>query len=148
MPAPDPRRYRLFVYGTLLPEEADHELLARAEALGPAQTKPIYKLVELGASAGLIEGGDTTVVGELYEVDVTTLAACDVKREHPVLYLRMAVELSDGSVAQSYFLRAEQTRGRRRIRGGDWRQRFAPQRPAGAEAGPFVRWSKSRYSRR
>ncbi len=124
MAATDERRYRLFAYGTLLPGEPDHELLQGAEPLGEARTKPCYQLVEHGPSAGLLEGGTVAVAGELYQLDVKTLAACDIKREHPVLYLRLPVRLADGSEAFAYFLRPEQTRGCRRIRDGDWKSRF------------------------
>ncbi len=148
MDATDERRFRLFVYGTFLPGEPDHRLLDGAELVGPATTQPRYKLVELTGAAGLLDRGDTAVVGEIYELDVKTLAGCDVKREHPVLFQRRGVELSDGSVAHAYFLSHEQSRGRRRVRGGDWRKRFAPSRGDElSEAGPFVGWSRSRCRR-
>ena len=79
---------------------------------------------ELRLGAGLIRGGYKDVIGELYELDAPTLARCDVKREHPVLYRRDEVELSDGSTALAYFLSQDQTRGLRRLRGGDWLRRF------------------------
>lgn len=145
---PNDRRYRLFVYGTFLEGEPDHELLAGAERVGTAATKPIYKLVEAGASAGIIEGGDTAVVGELYELGAPILARCDLKREHPVLYERRPVQLSDDTTALTYFLRPDQVRGCRRVRDGDWRNRFKARRPGEAERSPFVRWARSRYSRR
>ena len=140
----DGRRFRLFVYGTLLPGEADASLLEGATHLGPARTQPKYHLIELGPNAALLEGGLVSVVGELYEVSPQILAACDLKREHPVLYLRKRVELEDGSEAYAYFLRSEQTVGRRRLKGGDWKSRFQGDRP---EAGAFVRWARDRYRR-
>ncbi|MBW2459249.1 MAG: gamma-glutamylcyclotransferase [Deltaproteobacteria bacterium] len=148
MGATEERRFRLFVYGTFLPGEPDHGLLDGAELVGPATTQPKYKLVELTGAAALLDRGDTAIVGELYDLDVKTLAACDVKREHPVLFQRRGVELSDGSVAHAYFLSHEQSRGRRRVRGGDWRKRFAPVRSDElSEAGPFVSWARSRHRR-
>ncbi len=142
------RRFRLFVYGTFLPGEPDHDFLDGAELIGPATTKPQYKLVELTAAAALLDRGDTAVVGEVYDLDVKTLAACDVKREHPVLFQRRAVELSDGTVAHAYFLSHEQSRGRRRVRGGDWLNRFTCKRPGELQgAGPFVSWARSRHRR-
>ena len=142
------RRFRLFDYGTFLPGEPDHGFLEGAELIGPATTKPQYKLVEFTATAGLLDRGDTAVVGEIYELDVKTLAACDVKREHPVLFERRVVELSDGTRAHAYFLRHEQSRGRRRLRGGDWRNRFVSSRPGELHsAGPFVSWARSRHRR-
>lgn len=139
----DARRFRLFVYGTMLSGEPDAPLLEQATLIGPARTAAKYHLVELGPNAGLLEGGLVSIVGELYEVSPQVLAGCDLKREHPVLYLRKRVELEDGE-AYAYFLRNEQTVGRRRIRGGDWKARFKGERP---EAGAFVRWARDRYRR-
>lgn len=144
----DARRFRLFVYGTLLAGEPDHPLLDGATPLGAARTQAGYKLVEVRASAGLIEGGDTAVVGELYELDAPTLARCDLKREHPVLYQRRRVELDDGSEALAYFLSPDQVRGCRRVRDGDWRGRFVAKPSADSARGPFTRWTRSRYDRR
>jgi gamma-glutamylcyclotransferase (GGCT)/AIG2-like uncharacterized protein YtfP len=118
--------HRLFVYGTMLSGEPDHPLLAKATLVGPAKTTRRYLLVETNVGAGLLDGGDCAVVGELYELDVAALAACDVHRQHPLLYERRPVELEGTTAAEAYFLRAEQARGRRRLRGGDWRARFEP----------------------
>lgn len=140
----DTRRFRLFVYDTMLPGEPEAALLEGALALGPARTVARYPLLDLGSGAALLE---TTalevapVVGELFEVTAPILARCDVRREHPTLFVRQEVELDDGTRAFAYFLRAEQARGRRRIRGGDWRRRFEVAKP---EAGPLVRWARSR----
>jgi len=139
------RRYRLFVYGTFLKGEPDHGLLEGADLLGTARSVPRYKLVESGPLAGLIEPGDTAVVGEIYEVDQPTLARCDLKREHPRLFQRKRVMLDDGGEAEAYLLSVEQARGLRRVRGGDWRNRFRKPRP---EPGAFVQWARGRHGRR
>ena len=141
-----PVRFRLFVYATLLEGEPEHDWLETAISLGPVRTASGYALVELGALGGLIETGDGSVVGELYEVVYDTLAHCDTKRDHPNLFHRKDVRLADDSVAHCYFLHLNQTRGRRRVRDGDWRQRFAPRKRP--EAGPFVTWAKGRHSRK
>ncbi len=123
------RRFKLFVYGSFLEGEPDHGLIAGAERIGAVVTRTGYTLVELnGPLAGMIEGGDGAVVGELYSVDYATLAACDAKRDHPRLFRRGNVVLEDGSQAHAYFLDADQVRGRRRVRSGDWRRRFEPAR--------------------
>src|SRR5947209_1506242 len=57
---------RMFFYGTLLPGERDHALLASARLLGPALTEPLYQLVELNVYAALIPDGKVAVHGELY----------------------------------------------------------------------------------
>ena len=135
------RRFRLFVYGTFLAGEADHELLAGAELLGEIRTREGYALVELGPLGGLVETASGTVQGELYSVSYETLAACDRKRDHPRLFKRRAVLLADGSEAHSYLLDLEQVRGRRRLRDGDWRARFSAKK---APEGPWASWARSR----
>jgi gamma-glutamylaminecyclotransferase len=143
------RSQRLFVYGTFLHGEREHETLAGAELLGEIATAPGYRLVELDTLAALVESTiDGAVVGEVYALDAATLARCDVVRDCPRLYHRKVVRLADGSEAQAYFVEALQVRGRRRVRGGDWRKRFSSQAPDLHEAGPFVRWSRSRWSQK
>jgi gamma-glutamylcyclotransferase (GGCT)/AIG2-like uncharacterized protein YtfP len=140
----DARRFRLFVYDTMLPGEPEAALLEGAVSLGPARTVARYPLLDLGAAAALLESTAlevAPVVGELYEVTAPILARCDVRREHPTLFVRQELDLEDGTRAFAYFLRAEQARGRRRIRGGDWKKRFDVAKP---EAGPLVRWARSR----
>jgi gamma-glutamylcyclotransferase (GGCT)/AIG2-like uncharacterized protein YtfP len=140
----DDRRFRLFACGTLLPGEPDAAWLDGATHLASVRTAAKYALLDLGTRAALLEGTTldvVPVVGELYEVTAPILARCDVNHEHPTLFSRQEVELEDGSRAFAYFLRSEQARGRRRIRGGDWKKRFEVARP---EAGPLVRWARAR----
>jgi gamma-glutamylcyclotransferase (GGCT)/AIG2-like uncharacterized protein YtfP len=134
--------YLLFVYGSLLEGERDHDLLVSAEHVGPATTPPRYHLVELTQFPALVPGGRLEVIGELYRVSRETLLAIDVRKEVPRLFARERIELADGQVAEAYTMRPDQAPGRRRLRNGDWRQRFgAHRRP---EPGPFVRWAKRR----
>ncbi|MCA9624771.1 MAG: gamma-glutamylcyclotransferase [Myxococcales bacterium] len=143
-------RHRLFVYGNLLPGEPEHHLLsesehkAQIEHVGPARTASGHKLVERGTFAALVVGGLDRVVGELYLVPTQVLGKLDLAKEHPRLFERRTITLEDGSEAQAYTLSVEQARGLRRVRHGDWRNRF---KADGPEAGPFVRWAKNRYSR-
>ncbi len=117
---------RLFDYGSLMAGERDHALMAAATALGPARTKAAYHLVDLGFYPALISDGNVSVVGELYLIDRKSCFHVDVKKECPVLFVRSRVELADGTQADAYFMREDQVRGRRRLKGGDWRARFAP----------------------
>ena len=144
----DVRRTRLFVYGTLLPGEPDHALLAGAEALGPARTAQGFALVELPTLAGLVAEGAGVVVGEVFVLDPQILRGCDVKREIGRLFQRRRIALADGTEADTYLLEPDQVRGKRRVKDGDWRARFAAKKPGDrAEAGPFVRWARGRYDR-
>lgn len=117
------RRVTVFVYGTLRAGEANHDLLAGHERLGPARTEPRFELVDLGAYPALVPGGDTAIVGEVYRVDGPTLAALDRLEGHPHFYKRVAVRLHDGRLAQAYVLPADAVAGRPRISGGDWSAR-------------------------
>lgn len=119
---------RLFVYGSLLGGERDHGLLDGAELVGPARTAPSYTLVDLGPYAALIENGRVSVSGELYLIDKKQRFAIDVKRECPVLFQRISVRLDDDTLAETYAMRDEQVRGKRRLGHGDWRRRFEPKR--------------------
>lgn len=133
---------RLFVYGSLLRGERDHELLAGATFVGPVRTAPEYTLVDLGPYPALVENGRVSVVGEVYLVDKKQRFTLDVKKECPVLFQRIEVRLDDGSRAEAYAMRDEQVRGKRRLGDGDWRRRFAP-RPRSSSApgtmGPYGR---------
>ncbi len=137
--------FRLFVYGTLLSGESSHELLQSARALGAAKTAPAFDLVDLGPYPALVPGGTTSVVGELYEVTAAALSAIDVYEEHPVFFKRTTIALESGSEAQAYLLEPAQVRGRRRIRSGDWRARFRPERPPGPRDAAIVRWLRERH---
>ena len=143
MPAPDDPRL-LFVYGSLLAGEPDHGLLAEAEPLGQALTPPAYHLVELQSYPALVPGGRLQVAGEVYRISRDMLLRIDVHKEVPRLFDRVSIELADGRCVQTYTMRLDQVPGRRRLRSGDWRQRFSSsRRPA---PGPFVKWARGRRS--
>lgn len=139
-----PRRYSLFVYGTLLRGEASHELLKEATSIGPASTTAAFDLFDLGAYPALVPGGTTAVRGEVYELDVRQIAAVDVHEEVPRLFKRVRIELADGRGVDAYVLDRDQVRGRRRVRSGDWRTRFQVERPAGLRDAPFAAWARKR----
>jgi len=144
MPTDAERRFVLFVYGSLLRGESNHARLDGARALGDAKTAAAFELFDLGPYPALVAVGATAVAGELYEVDAKMLAALDVYEEVPRLFKRVRIALADGAEAQAYTLDAEQVRGRRRIRSGDWRTRFQAAQSASVREGPMVRWAKNR----
>jgi len=136
----------MFFYGTMLPGERDHALLANAEPLGPAQTESAYQLVELNVYAALVPDGKVAVQGELYAVDLETRRKIDVSRQVPILFQRSKIRLADGSEAETYLMSADQVRGKRRLAHGDWRKRFAPTVERGAP-GQFVGWARNRFDK-
>ena len=140
------RKFRLFVYSTLLSGEADHALLANAEFVGPARTTAEYDLYEVTNFGAMVARGKTQVAGELYLVDAPTLGSIDVKKGHPTLFRREAVTLADGTTALAYLMTTEQVRARRRVRSGDWRRRFEVRRGA-VHQGPWAERARSRVKR-
>lgn len=135
--------FLLFVYGPMLSGEPDHERVAGARSLGPAVTEATFDLVDLGTEAALVPGGTTAVHGEVYALSPAQLAAVDVHHGHPLRYRRGAIKLADGRVVEAHQLAADQARGRRRIRGGDWKARLAPRAPAPEER-PWSRFARMR----
>lgn len=109
----------VFVYGTLRSGQGNHRRLARARFLGEAQTAPRYTLISIGCP-GLLEGGETAVFGELYEVDSSTLASLDQLEGHPHFYERRPVDVPECPGAIAYFLPAEEYATEPRIESGDW----------------------------
>lgn len=136
----------MFFYGTLLPAERDHALLANAEALGPAQTEPLYQLVELNVYAALVPNGKVAVLGELYALDLETRRKIDVARQVPILFQRAKIRLADGTEAETYLMTEDQVRGKRRLAHGDWRKRFAPTVDRKAP-GQLVSWARNRFDK-
>jgi gamma-glutamylcyclotransferase (GGCT)/AIG2-like uncharacterized protein YtfP len=141
------REKNLFVYGSLLPGERDHDLLSAARHVGPASTPPEYYLVELNAFPALVRGGRLEVKGELYQVDAATLLRIDLRKEHPVLFQRRSIELAGGVVAEAYLMTLDQVRGRRRLSSGDWRERFASRR-SGIPESRWAEWARGRSFKR
>ncbi len=139
-------RCRLFVCDSLLAGQPEHSSLAGAESLGEQETETGFQLVEVGTRGALIRGGTGVVHGELYLVERKTLGVLDVAREVPILFQRARIRLGDGSEADAYLMDADQVRGKRRLHPGDWRRRFGPRSPR-AVPGPFVAWSRGRFSK-
>jgi gamma-glutamylcyclotransferase (GGCT)/AIG2-like uncharacterized protein YtfP len=111
----------VFVYGTLLSGEPNHAQLRGARLVGATRTEPRYTLVSLGPYPALIEGGTTSVTGEVYAVDDGLLSALDRFEGVPTLYRRVIVPLLGGGVAQGYALAGGGGRAAL-IPGGDWRE--------------------------
>lgn len=113
----------VFVYGTLLQGEGNHDLLARARFVGPARTPPRFALHDLGAFPGLVAGGEHAVEGEVYIVGPDTLARLDQLEGHPRFYRRAPIALEDGTTVETYLLPRDRVERRPVIASGSWRMR-------------------------
>jgi gamma-glutamylaminecyclotransferase len=118
----------LFVYGTLMRGGVRHRMLDGQRFLGPARTRPLYALLDLGAYPGLVrrETGGRAVYGELYEVAVGLLPRLDTEEGAPTLYRREPVEIDgrDGPTVSYFYQRP--TAGRPVCQGGRWVNREEP----------------------
>jgi gamma-glutamylcyclotransferase (GGCT)/AIG2-like uncharacterized protein YtfP len=112
----------VFVYGTLLSGEPNHDRLRGARLVASVRTEPRYTLLSLGPYPALIEKGTTSVAGEVYEVDDDLLRALDRFEGVPGLYVRVPIHLLGGSVAHGYVLARARRKKHLPIPGGDWRQ--------------------------
>jgi gamma-glutamylaminecyclotransferase len=112
----------LFVYGTLMRDEANAPFLEGCRFLGPVLTEPAFTLFDLGDCPAMLPGGATAVAGELYEVDAETMADLDAFEGTPYQYLRRAIRLADGRVVEAFLLPVPATDAPV-IAGGDWRRR-------------------------
>jgi gamma-glutamylcyclotransferase (GGCT)/AIG2-like uncharacterized protein YtfP len=112
---------RVFVYGTLLRGLRNHHLLAGATFAGPARTERRYTLYDMGGYPALVEGGATSVTGEIWEVDEATLAALDRLEQHPTWYERRPLHLIGHIAVEGYLMPRTAVAGRPRVASGDWR---------------------------
>jgi gamma-glutamylcyclotransferase (GGCT)/AIG2-like uncharacterized protein YtfP len=123
----------VFVYGSLLKGLSNDGLLAEAEFLAAGATQAAYRLVDLGPYPGMVAGGATAVVGEVYRVPQRLLGALDELEDHPHVYVRTAISLADGREVLAYLLRPHLAEGRPEVASGDWRA-YVQRRIHGARA--------------
>lgn len=114
--------HRVFVYGSLKRGFRHHDQLAGARFVREARTAPHYALVVDGDYPALVEGGATSVAGEVFDVSAAHLAELDGFEEVPDLYVRAEIELDDGERVLAYLLPAGRARDVRVIASGVWRE--------------------------
>jgi gamma-glutamylcyclotransferase (GGCT)/AIG2-like uncharacterized protein YtfP len=119
-------RHRVFVYGTLMKGEHHHEVLKEATFIGLSETEPSFELVQIDYYPALLSEGTTRIIGEVYEVDESTLAKLDELEEVPHYFVRERVQLADGSEAHVYLMPRERATGSEPIPSGYFRMRTAP----------------------
>jgi gamma-glutamylaminecyclotransferase len=111
----------VFVYGSLLRGLRNHHVLEGARFIATDTTRPAFTLFDLGLFPGMVAGGETAVVGEVWEVDASVLARLDRLEGHPRFYQRTPIILRSRRHAETYLLPASLVTGRVCVVSGDWR---------------------------
>ena len=111
---------RVFVYGTLRRGDYNHYILKESTFLGTANTEPRFTLVNLGVFPAMINKGNTSIRGEVYEVDDSTLRTLDSLEGHPNYYVRGKIQLQNGMEANAYVLPNRRADFHPTIPSGDW----------------------------
>ncbi len=101
-------RHRVFVYGTLKRGFCRDFALENETFLGPAQTAPKYRMVNLGTYPGLlkVDDGGRSIRGEVWEVSSATLERLDeIEGTSEGEYAREPIELLDAEFGkvEAYF---------------------------------------------
>ena len=80
---------KVFVYGTLKSGfSANKRYLNPDDLLGEYKTADAFTMVGMGGYPGVIMEGNTTIIGEVYEVDDDTLSHLDDYEGHPGFFSR------------------------------------------------------------
>jgi gamma-glutamylcyclotransferase (GGCT)/AIG2-like uncharacterized protein YtfP len=101
----------VFVYGTLMKGFGNHFFLQNDVFLGYGETKPEYTLYDLGHFPAMVDGGETSVKGEIYEADPRTVEWMDkLEGVEDGLYEKKEIILTDGGKVLVYIFPRENLR--------------------------------------
>ncbi len=93
----------MFVYGSLKKGFGNHALLGDAELVASTQTKNRqFRMISLDAFPAVLKGGNCAISGEVYRVDLLTMAYLDMLESNGELYKREKVDLESGDRAWMY----------------------------------------------
>lgn len=122
------RGHLIFVYGTLRASFGNWKyfLEGNSDRHPDGITRPEYTMLNMGMYPGVVDGGSTAIVGEVYGVDDYVLSGLDRLEGHPNFYVRTPITLQDGREVQMYILNKQWQSGvdsRYAITSGDWKRR-------------------------
>lgn len=112
---------RLFVYGTLMRDQAAASLMTDGVFVESAVTEPRFSLVNLGEYPALADFGNQSVRGEVYLVNTALLLRLDEYEGDQ--YTRRSINLRGTKPASAYIWRVANFSGMPLIDSGDWRKR-------------------------
>lgn len=116
----------VFVYGTLRQGYGNHRLLEGARFLGVRHTAPTFTMIHLGGFPGVLATGQTSIIGEVYEVtDPEMLRRLDRLEGHPDWYRRTPIVTLEGDAVEIYIYPENDGRSRTApvVESGDWNNR-------------------------
>jgi len=111
--------HKVFVYGSLRQGCGLHTYLSGSKFLGERKTNKEFSLFSLGPFPAMVKGGNTKVIGEVYEINSKTLSILDRVEGHPDFYVRTLISLDDDTSVFSYLL-PEVPSGVEKVISGDW----------------------------
>ena len=99
------KKHLLAVYGTLRKGYGNYaSYLLTATYLGTVTTLEKYRLVVIDYPCLLpFNGEGHQVMVDLFDIDASTLKKIDALEEHPTVYQRKKIEMSNGDLAWIYF---------------------------------------------
>lgn len=110
----------VFVYGSLRKGYGLSPVLNSSEFVSDVRTKPKYTMYSVGAFPCITESGNTSIVGEIYKVDLSTLRRLDMIEGVPQLYKKGIVEVDGYENVIAYFFTEDKAEGLLKIDNGDW----------------------------
>lgn len=112
------------VYGSLRKGLSNHKVIENTKYIGQYETKPIYNMYSLNAFPGITEGGNTSIVMEVYRVNkeelqrVDNLEGYDSSSNDNDFYKRVVIKTPYGA-AFTYLFEGD-VEGLSKVKDGDW----------------------------
>jgi gamma-glutamylcyclotransferase (GGCT)/AIG2-like uncharacterized protein YtfP len=118
---------KIFVYGTLLREQGNWSWALRDQVfVCEAETEPEYSMISLGGFPGVLEDGDYSIKGEVFDVsdermiDINRLEGVNHTDPEEGMYRAEPITLIDGTEALIYIYNSSGTHKHTEIESGSW----------------------------
>lgn len=116
--------FRVFVYGSLRRGNHNNHWLKGAELIATTQTVGAgFTMLDIGMFPGVIYGGKTVIIGEVYAVDAATLEELDRHEGCPRHYRREVIKTADCGECFTYIYQMPthaRSYPRHIVHSGDW----------------------------
>jgi gamma-glutamylaminecyclotransferase len=115
-------KYKVACYGSLKSGFPNNRVLGRSKFMGEFKTQPLYTMYSLGGYPGIVDGGDTPIVCECYEVDEDTMLRLDCLEGYPSFYNRSLIDTPYGEAWVYHLAQPERYSNRPVVESGVWEQ--------------------------